>query len=171
MQLEENLNIMTSPRNYEQGITRVHLGCGRKILPEYINIDRIDKAEIVADLTKGIPLDDNSVDYIFSEDFLEHMPQDKAVFIINEIYRVLKPGGIMEHYIPNAGSRNDFASPTHLSHWNITTFEFFETGNHHFEIDRLFDGFKGEGFKFLLKEESNIQENVAQTIHVAMEKI
>lgn len=169
---------MTSNRQFEYGDKKVHLGCGRKLLDGFTNIDKLDdqKADnfISADLTEGIPLPDSSVDYVFSEDFLEHLPQNKAVFFINEIARVLKPGGIMEHYIPNAGSRNYFASPDHTCHWNLTTFEFFEVGNHHFEIDRKFNGYTQEGFDFVGREEINFQDEygvqVPQGIHVAMRK-
>lgn len=102
---------------------------------------------------------------------LEHVDPTKKVFIMNEIYRVLKPGGIMEHWIPNAGSRNDFASPSHLSHWNTRTFEYFEHGNRRFENDKKWNGFKGEGFAFILNQEVNVQDGVAQGIHIIMHKV
>ncbi len=96
--------------------------------------------------TERLPIDDASVDYVFSEDFLEHLPPDRRVGVMNEIHRVLVPGGVMEHYVPNAGSRNDFGSPSHLSHWNLQTFDHFDVDSHRWEKDRAFEEFRG-GFK------------------------
>ena len=45
---------------------------------------------------------------------------------MNEIWRVLKPGGTMEHYCPQAGTEKDFSSPFHLSHWTLAQFEHFK---------------------------------------------
>lgn len=151
---------------------KLYLGAGsdRKEGFTHVDIVPLKGIDVVCDITKGLPFDGNSCDYVFTQDFLEHLPADKRVFVINEIYRVLEVGGRMEHWIPNAGSFNDFSSPTHLSHWCLRTFDFFEAGNRHFEIDRKFMGWKGEGFKKILAEESNFQEGTAQTIHVIYEK-
>jgi hypothetical protein len=66
--------------------------------------------------------------------------------VINEIYRVLVPNGVMEHYVPNAGSRNAYGSPSHLSHWNLQTFEHFDVDSHRWAKDRGFEGIVG-GFR------------------------
>lgn len=112
-----------------------------------------------------MPYSNNSVDYIYSEDFLEHIPQQEVVFVMNEMWRVLKVGSKMEHLLPNAGSNNDFASPTHLSHWSPTTFEFFEDGNCRREAEE----FSGIQAKFKIIKNEVI--NSGQGIHVIMEKV
>lgn len=131
------------------GVKRLHLGCGTRIWPGWINIDRMAPAEPDADFVTGdvavqrLPIADASIDYVFSEDFLEHLPPDRRVAVMNEIHRVLVPGGVMEHYIPNAGSRNDFGSPSHLSHWNLQCLEHFDINSHRWKKDRGFEGFVG----------------------------
>ena len=45
------------------------------------------------DVTAMIDLPDNSVDIFQSEDVFEHIEYDQLKSTINEIYRVLKPGG------------------------------------------------------------------------------
>ncbi len=131
------------------GYKRLHLGCGNRVWPGWINIDRhaydfryafndyFKRCDVVAE---PLPLDDASVHYVFSEDFLEHLPPDRSVAVMNEIHRVLVPGGVMEHYVPNAGSRNDYGSPSHLSHWNLQTFEHFDVDSHRWAKDRGFEG-------------------------------
>lgn len=148
---------------------KLNLGGGKEKKEGYKNVDLIDSADIQCDITKGLPIDDNSVTAIYSEDFFEHIPQDKAVFVMNEIYRVLKSGGMVEIICPNAGSINDFASPTHLSHWNTRTFEYFECGNRRYETDKEFSNIEG-CFEVIQNNEVNIQDGVAQGIHIIMKK-
>jgi SAM-dependent methyltransferase len=128
------------------GYQRLHLGCGTRVWPGWINIDRVGWMNLGdafrrCDVAKEfLPISDASIDYVFSEDFLEHLPPDRRVFVMNEIYRVLVPGGVMEHYVPNAGSRNDYGSPTHLSHWCAQTFDHFDADSYRWEKDRRFEG-------------------------------
>lgn len=156
---------------------RLHLGCGKNILPGYINVDKVDFPGISYkwDICMGIPLDDNSVDYVASQDLLEHIPPENKVFVINEIWRVLKPGGIMEHNVPNAGSQNDFGSPTHLSHWSLQQFEHWDVDSYRYEKDREFEGICG-GFRKLIAELVNVIEEYdgvkrAQSIHVKYQAV
>ncbi len=137
------------------GYQRLHLGCGNRIWPGWVNVDRhIMPTNVHSDadfrrcdvVVEPLPLDDASVDYVFSEDFLEHLPPDRRVAVMNEIHRVLVPGGVMEHYVPNAGSRNDYGSPSHLSHWNLQIWEHWDVASHRWAKDRGFEGIQG-GFR------------------------
>ena len=141
----------------------IYLGAGKHHMAGWLHLDRhpYPGIDIVCDITKGIPLSDNSVSHVYSQDFMEHLPPEYKVFVINEIWRVLKPGGLMEHFIPNAGSRNDFGSPTHLSHWSLQQFEHFDVDSYRFEKDRDYEGTVG-GFKKILAETVNNE----QSIHV-----
>lgn len=51
------------------------------------------------------PLRDNSVLVFQSQDVLEHIPYDNAIQCLNEIFRVLKPGGLFRLSVP------DYRSP------------------------------------------------------------
>lgn len=74
----------------------IHLGSSSHIISGWINYD-IDtyNGAVKADLAKGIPLPDNSVDKIFSEHVIEHFDKQTGHRLIEECYRVLKPGGVM----------------------------------------------------------------------------
>lgn len=155
---------------------KVNLGSGKDAQEGWINIDSYPFPNtLVADIAKHIPLEDSSVDFVYSQDFMEHLPPEAKVPVINEIWRVLKNGGRMEHYIPNAGSRNDFGSPSHLSHWNLQAFDHFNLDSHRWKLDHDYEGFVG-GFKKVLYELVNWQVeedgvNRAQSIHVIMEAV
>jgi len=53
------------------------------------------------DVTKAMDLPDNCVDIYQSEDVFEHIPKEELIDVINEIYRVLKPGGFFRLSIPD----------------------------------------------------------------------
>lgn len=156
------------------GYRRLHLGCGENIKSGWLNVDRqpTDGAIYMdcaaEDWTSRI--EPHSIDYIFSEDFLEHVAPERRVHVINQCWQVLKPGGVMEHFVPNAGSMNDYGSPTHLSHWNLTTFEHFNVDSYRWAKDRRFEGIVG-GFKQVVSELVNwrVEDDGvkrAQSVHV-----
>lgn len=152
---------------------KLYVGAGvdRKEGWKHLDIVNLPGIDYVCDVEQGLPFDDSSIDEIFTQDFLEHLHPEKRVFVMSEFYRVLKPGGVMEHWCPYAGSKNDFASPSHLSHWNERTFEYFENGNRRFEMDTKWNGFKGAGFQMVTNQPCNEQEGQFQGIHVIMRKI
>lgn len=133
------------------GYLRVQLGCGARLKPGWVNVDRCvpwdaDESFRVVDCETadlGAVVGLHVADYVFSEDFLEHVSPERRVHVINQCWAMLKPGGVMEHYVPNAGSRNDFGSPSHLSHWNLQTFEHFDINSYRWAKDRGFEGIVG----------------------------
>lgn len=155
----------------------IYLGSGKDHKDGFKNLDKhpFEGVDYICDVTKGLPFGENTIDYIYSQDFLEHLPTESKIFVMNEIWRVLKNGGVMEHLVPNAGSRNDFGSPTHLSHWNLQQFEHFDVDSYRWRVDREYEGFIG-GFKKIIAQEVNPltednQRVVNQSIHVAYRAI
>ena len=84
-----------------QSSVRLHLGCGPRLLPGWINIDIGIRADVTLDLRKKIPLPDESVDYVFTEDFIEHLPYASGVAVISECARLLRPGGVLRLATPD----------------------------------------------------------------------
>jgi SAM-dependent methyltransferase len=91
----------------------------------------VSKNIICADLVvEPIPFPDNFFDYASAVDFLEHIPRliyvphrrNAFVEIMNEIWRVLKPGGQFVSFTPAYPSPEAFRDPTHV---NIITEETF----------------------------------------------
>jgi predicted SAM-dependent methyltransferase len=72
-----------------------------------------------------LPYPDNSVDVIRAYDFLEHIPMGSVISVMEEIYRVLKPGGIFESFTPSTDGRGAFQDPTHVSFWNRNSWSYY----------------------------------------------
>lgn len=92
---------------------KLHLGCGNTYLEGWVNIDNnsdnnIKKLDLNWDLRNPLPYEDNSVDMIYNEHFLEHLTVEEALVSLKDFIRVLKPGGVMRIAIP------DLADPIRL---------------------------------------------------------
>jgi predicted SAM-dependent methyltransferase len=53
------------------------------------------------DVTKGLPYKDSEVDIVFSSHLLEHLTREEGAKLLQECYRVMKPGGIIRLSIPD----------------------------------------------------------------------
>lgn len=94
--------------------------CGGFNKPKgYIGID-LKNADVVADLNKGIPFSDNSVGVVRAYDALEHLTDKRK--IMEEIHRVLVPGGLLLSQTPSTDGRGAWQDPTHVSFWNENSF-------------------------------------------------
>lgn len=88
---------------------RLNLGCGDKILPDYVNVDIVEsragqRPDIVTDLKNLSMFQTGSVDEILSVHVVEHFWRWEARDILREWVRVLKPGGRMILECPNLQS-------------------------------------------------------------------
>jgi SAM-dependent methyltransferase len=110
---------------------RLNLGSGGVPQYGYINIDsrRLPGVDIVRDVLRGLPFADVTVEEVYSENFLEHIPQTEVIWLMNEIHRVLIPRGRAIHLVPRAGTTNFWQDPTHLSHWIPDTLTYFQENN------------------------------------------
>lgn len=89
---------------YGNGIV-LDIGCGNKpyeslfdgLITKYVGCDIVQSSAMKADLlcpANKIPLEDNSFDTILSTQTIEHVEDHQG--LVNEAYRLLKPGG---HFI------------------------------------------------------------------------
>lgn len=82
--------------------TRLHLGCGDHKIPGWTNIDLVRSRGVVArDLTKPMPIDPGSIDYIFTEHFIEHITYEEACRVLADCHRVLRIGGVLRISTPD----------------------------------------------------------------------
>ncbi|CAG8828023.1 8367_t:CDS:2, partial [Cetraspora pellucida] len=51
---------------------------------------------IKANVLEGLPFEDNTFDFVFQRYLIASYPKDKWPYIVNELVRVLKPGGFLE---------------------------------------------------------------------------
>ena len=88
------------------GSTNLHLGCGTKYLPDFVNIDGnlFNKLDLWLDVRNGLPFASNSVYSIYSTHMFEHFYADELDLLLRESARVLKPGGGVRLIVPNLES-------------------------------------------------------------------
>jgi predicted SAM-dependent methyltransferase len=86
------------------GGLRLHLGCGGVRKEGWVNVDLLgDPVDVAWDLSKPLPFDDGSVDAVFHEHLLEHLPLQSGIGFSKECFRVVRPGGIVRVGVPDAG--------------------------------------------------------------------
>ncbi len=107
---------------------KLNLGCCDAPLPGYVNVDVVPGPGVEAvDLREPWPWPDSTVDEVRAADIIEHLP-DK-IRTMNELWRVLKPGGTAEVIVPTTDGTGAFQDPTHVSFWNRRSFLYYEAGN------------------------------------------
>lgn len=105
-----------------QGLPMLDL-CGGHNSPDgYVSID-LYNADIIHNLNDGIPYETNSVGIVRAHDALEHL--ENPVHTMNEIHRVLVPGGWLLVSVPSSDGRGAFQDPTHKSFWNENSFWYY----------------------------------------------
>lgn len=87
------------------------------------------------------PFPDNSFDHVFMSHVLEHVPhyvahkesKDGFILAIEEIHRILKPGGTLEVLSPHPDSPDVWADPTHTRVIHPKNFDYFtDDGRYNF---------------------------------------
>jgi SAM-dependent methyltransferase len=143
----------------------INLGCSDDIKPGYVNVDmRSFSAEdqeravcLWADLRVIWPCADSAVDFILAKDIIEHLP-DK-IHTMNEAWRVLKPGGVMQIEVPTTEGRGAWQDFTHVSFWNRNSFFYVTDGDPHRERFGVDYGIKAR-FKVLKEETLRLPDEV-----------
>lgn len=88
---------------------KLNLGCGGNILAGWENHD------MDVDITKPLPYDDGSIDFIFIEHCVEHTTTPDAVRFFAECLRILNHGGTLRVAVPSADKIMDFADYGYLT--------------------------------------------------------
>jgi predicted SAM-dependent methyltransferase len=80
---------------------RLCLGSGHAPIPGWANVDFEPPADVLLDLRFGIPVPTGTIDAIYSEHLVEHLPLQAAMALFGECRRVLRPGGVMRAATPD----------------------------------------------------------------------
>lgn len=108
MSLKYHLVAMRAKKHVKtrQEKTKLNIGCGTDYKEGWVNIDNnsdknITQLDLNWDLRNPLPFDDNSVDFIFNEHFIEHLSVEESRKSLSDFMRVLKPGGVMRIAMPD----------------------------------------------------------------------
>jgi len=91
------------PKN-KGGKVLVHIGCGQKNSPEFINVDArpLAHVHIVTDDIASLPdFGDESADLIYMCHILEHIKRNDLKKVLSEMKRILKNGGVLRLSVPD----------------------------------------------------------------------
>ena len=105
---------------------KLNLGCGAQVVDGWVNVDYAlgarlastpwlgaavrklglfrmewDRRIHIHDLTKPLPWAEGSVDACYSSHTLEHLAREDGHRLAREVFRVLKPGGVLRVVVPD----------------------------------------------------------------------
>jgi glycosyltransferase involved in cell wall biosynthesis len=108
-----------------RGLLALDLGAAHRKPPGYLGVDQYPKdgVDIVARLPEPLDLPDDSVGLLRAVDFLEHVPA--KIPLINELYRLLAPGGMLLTLTPSSDGRGAYQDPTHVAYYNENSFWYY----------------------------------------------
>ena len=91
------------PKNSNHVPKLLNVGCGRRYHHAWTNIDleSYDPAVTEHDITQGLPYSNNQFDAVYHSHVLEHLDPADGERLLDECYRVLKPGGVLRIVVPN----------------------------------------------------------------------
>lgn len=149
---------------------KLNLGSGSVLLEGWINIDILPVADFQHDLTKPLPYANNSVGFIYSEHFIEHIEYHQAQSLLKECFRVLKKGGVLRIATPDL----DYVMEKYQGNWEkqewlkhddyrfiksrgrMINYAFRAWGHKHlWNEEDLMDSFFESGFAMPYREELN----------------
>jgi predicted SAM-dependent methyltransferase len=82
----------------------LHIGCGQKNSPEFINVDARPLAHVhiaTDDITSLEDFDSGTVDLVYMCHILEHVKECDLRRVLSEMKRVLKVGGVLRLSVPD----------------------------------------------------------------------
>jgi predicted SAM-dependent methyltransferase len=79
-------------------VAKLQVGCGGNVLPGWLNTDGqmdgwVHPQSVRLDATQPFPLPDCAFDYVYSEHMIEHITWTQGQLMLQECFRVMKPGG------------------------------------------------------------------------------
>lgn len=163
--------------------TKLNLGAGKKCLEDYINLDIIkyEGIDIVWNLEETpLPFQDETFEEIMADNVLEHI--ENFIPLMEELYRILKKGGVLKIWVPYYNSKGAFQDPTHKRFFTEETFLYF-TNNKKIPNYKFNCNFKIKTLKFEYRLKlidifpDNVKKvlrmlfsNLVKTVYVELEK-
>ncbi len=123
------------------GRVAIDIGCGERKHPGSLGVDiaPLRSVNVVADFRQGLPFRDSTVDGVYASHILEHF--DDITDLMDEIWRVCRPGGRVYITVPHASSTYmTWRDPTHRRGVLLSTLSYFDKSS-----------FEGAVFKYYAK--------------------
>ena len=86
------------------GVRKLQIGAGPNNLPGWLNTDiEPRQGQAFLNAMKPFPIPDNSLNYVYAEQVIEHLPFEGGMVMLRESYRALAPGGKLRVATPDLG--------------------------------------------------------------------
>ncbi len=82
-------------------LIKLHLGCGKKKIHGYTNVDAVMGADIVDDCGVLGKFENNSASVIYNCHLLEHFKRDDILKVLTRWYDILAPDGVLRISTPD----------------------------------------------------------------------
>lgn len=109
---------------------KLRIGCGFDHSGDYTNLDISDTCnpDIVHDIRKEFPMfKDNQFDEVQAWGVLEMiLPNEEFRLVLNEIWRILKPNGILDGQVPSTDPRVLMIDPFDRRWFHPETWKYFD---------------------------------------------
>jgi predicted SAM-dependent methyltransferase len=84
---------------------RLHLGSAASVKQGWVNVDLAGHpTELAWNLLRPLPFPSGTADAVFHEHVLEHFSLSDGLRLIDDCFRVLRPGGVLRIGVPDAGA-------------------------------------------------------------------
>jgi predicted SAM-dependent methyltransferase len=107
---------------------KLNLGCGFDKREGWLNVDNFPECEPdrmldIEQLPWDLPTD--GFDHVLMKHVLEHVGAafDQFAGVMRELYRILKPNGVLEIHVPHFRHDTYWSDPTHVRAFTPLTFE------------------------------------------------
>jgi predicted SAM-dependent methyltransferase len=105
----------------------LNLGCGNRRIGNCINVD-LRKTDIT-DMNFNAnempyPFENERFEIIFALDIIEHL--DDVMKVMEELHRILKPGGVIHIRTTAWDTEQSYRDPTHKHWFTLQTFDVFD---------------------------------------------
>lgn len=111
------------PSTNFRGARVLNFGCGKSVYedPGVVNLDVVDGPGInVVCTTNRLPFENDTFDHVIANHVLEHVPNWFESF--KELARVVKPGGVVEVWVPPVSSDSAFTYRDHINRIGLLSF-------------------------------------------------
>jgi predicted SAM-dependent methyltransferase len=124
------------------GRTILDLGCGPNKIHGALGVDMraVPGVDLICDIEQPLPFTASSVDVVWLRHVIEHVRN--LIGLMEEVYRISRPGAVVEIIVPYYTSRGAFRDPTHVRYITEDTFQYFEPPTDygvrtHFKIESI----------------------------------
>ncbi|MDX3577518.1 glycosyltransferase [Streptomyces sp. FL07-04A] len=149
---------------YRRGLLALDLGAAHRKPPGYLGVDQYpgEGVDIVATLPGRLDLLDDSVGLVRAVDFLEHVPA--KIPLINELYRLLAPGGMLLSTTPSSDGRGAYQDPTHVAYYNENSFWYYTDDQYRAFVPEIEARFQSSRLTTCFPSQWHSEKNISYVI-------